>query len=51
MSSASSVCLDILESISNAGMRDSLGTVQLSGKEGAKRKCCKAIVEELEARR
>jgi len=34
MSSASSVCLDVLESISNAGTRDSSGTVQLSGKPG-----------------
>jgi len=37
MSSASSACLDVLESISNARMGDSLGTVQLSGKSGGKR--------------
>jgi len=33
--------LCVRESISNAGMRDSLGIVQLSGKPGEKRKHCK----------
>jgi len=39
------------ESIANAGMRDSFGIVQLSGKPGEKRKDCKASVNELEVRR
>jgi len=42
-------------SIANAGMRDSFGIVQLSGKPGErpgeKRKHCEASVKELEARR
>ena len=45
----------VRESIANAGMRDSFGIVQLSGKPGEKpgekRKHCKAWVKELEARR
>ena len=47
--------LYVRESIANAGMRDSLGIVQLSGKPGEKpgekRKHCKASVRELKARR
>jgi len=37
-------------SIANAGMRDSFGIVQLSGKPGEKRKYCKISRKELEAR-
>jgi len=37
-----------VESIVNAGMRDSLGVVQLPGKMGKKRKHCKVSVKELE---
>jgi len=43
--------LYVRESIANAGMRNSLGIVQLSGKPGGKRKYFKASVKELEARR
>jgi len=43
--------LYVRESIANAGMRDSFGIVQLSGKPGEKRKHCKTSVKELEARR
>jgi len=47
--------LYVRESIANAGMRDSFGIVQLSGKPGEKpgekRKHCKASVRELKARR
>jgi len=43
--------LYVRESIANAGMPDSFGIVQLSGKPGEKRKHCKASVKELEARR
>jgi len=43
--------LYVRESIANAGMRDSFGIVQLSGKPGGKRKHCKASVKKLEARR
>jgi len=35
------LCSYVRESIANAGMRDSLGIVQLSGKLGEKRKHCK----------
>ena len=38
------------ESISNAGMHDSFGTMQLSGKPGGRLKRCKASVQEPEAR-
>jgi len=38
-------------SILNAGMCDSFGTVQLSGKPGEKRKHCKVSWKRLEARR
>ena len=41
--------LYVRESIANAGMRDSFGIVQLSGKPGEKRKYCKPSVRELEA--
>ena len=41
----------LVESISNAGMCDSFGAVQLSGKPGEKRERCKASVKEMEARR
>jgi len=45
----------VRESIANAGMRDSFGIAQLSGKPGEKpgekRKHCKASVRDLEARR
>jgi len=40
-----------VESIANAGIRDSFGIVQLSGKTGEKRKHCKVSRKELEARR
>jgi len=40
-----------VESIVKAGMRDSFGTVQPSGKPGEKRKHCKVSVKGLEARR
>jgi len=40
--------LDVRE-IANAGMRDSFGIVQLSGKPGEERKHCKVSVKELEA--
>ena len=43
--------LYVRESIANAGMRDSFGIVQLSGKPGEKQKHCKASVRGLEARR
>jgi len=43
--------LYVRESIANAGMRDSFGIVQLSGKPGEKRKHCKISRTELEARR
>jgi len=36
-------------SIANAGMRDSFGIIQLSGKPGEKRKHCKTSVRGLEA--
>jgi len=39
-----------VEGISNAGMRDSYGIMQLSGKPGEKRKHSKASMRELEAR-
>ena len=39
--------LYIWESIVNAGMRDSFGIVQLSGKLGEKRKYCKISRKEL----
>jgi len=42
------VCLDVRESIANAGMRDSFGIMQLSGKPGEKWKVSR---KELEARR
>jgi len=38
---ASGVCLDVREFIANAGMRNSFGIVQLSGKMGEKQKLCK----------
>jgi len=41
--------LCVRESIANAGMRDSFGIVQLSGKPGEKRKHCKANVRGLQA--
>ena len=41
-------CLDIRESIANAGMRDSFRIVQLSGKPREKWKHCKVSVKELE---
>jgi len=44
-------CLDIRESIANAGMHDSFGIVQLSGKPGEKRKYRKVSRKELEAPR
>jgi len=43
--------LYVRESIANAGMRDSFGIVQLSGKPGENRKHCKASVRGQEARR
>ena len=48
---ASGVCLDVRENIANAGMRDSFGIVQLSGKPGEKRKYYKVSRKGLEARR
>jgi len=39
-----------VESIVNAGMRDSLGFVQLSGKLREKQKHCKTSVKEVEPR-
>jgi len=44
-------CLNVRESIANAGMRDSFEIMQLSGKPGEKRKYCKITRKELEARR
>jgi len=41
--------LYVRESIANAGRRDSLGIVQLSGKPGEKRKYCKISRRDLEA--
>ena len=41
----------VRESIENAGMRDSFGIAQLSGKPGEERKYCKISRKELEARR
>jgi len=49
--SASGVCLDVWESIANAGMRDSFGIVRPSGKPGEKRRNCKLSRKALEARR
>jgi len=43
--------LHVRERIANAGMRDSFGIVQLSGKPAEKRKYCKICQKELEARR
>jgi len=43
--------LYVRESIANAGIRDSFGIVQLSGKPGEKRKYCEISRKELEARR
>jgi len=43
--------LYVRESIANAGMRDSFGILQLSGKSEEKRKYCKISRKELEARR
>jgi len=40
--------LDVRESIANAGIGDSFGIVQLSGKLGEKRKHCKVSVKEPE---
>jgi len=42
-------CLDVRESIANAGMCDSFGIVQLSGKPGEMRKHCEVSIIELEA--
>jgi len=39
---ASGVCLDVWESIANAGMSGSFGIVRFSGKPGEKEKHCKA---------
>jgi len=44
------VDLYVRESIANAGMRDSFGILQLSGKPEEKRKYCKISRKELEAR-
>ena len=49
--SAPGVCLGIRESIANAGMRNSFGVVQLSGKLGEKRKYCRVGQKELEDQR
>jgi len=46
---ASALVWRVWESIANAGMRDSFGIVQLSGKPGEKRKHCKVSVKNLEA--
>jgi len=43
--------LYVRESIANAGMRDSFGIVQLSGKPGEKGKYCKISRKALEAQR
>ena len=43
--------LYVRESIANAGMRDSFGIAQLSGKLREKREYCKINRKELEARR
>jgi len=43
--------LYIRETIANAGMCDSFGVVQLSGKPGEKRKYCKISRKEPKARR
>jgi len=43
-------CLDVRESIANAGMRDSSVIVQLSEKPGEKRKYCKVSRKELKVR-
>jgi len=55
MAPASGIWLYVRESIVNAGIRDSFGILQLSGKPGEKpgekRKHYKASVRELEARR
>jgi len=42
-------CLDVRESIANAGMCDRFGIMQLSGKPGEKRKHCKVSWKGLEA--
>jgi len=47
--SASGVLFGRSGSIANAGMRDIFGIVELSGKQGEKRKYCKVRREELEA--
>jgi len=49
--SASGVCLDVRESIANAGMCNSFEIVQLSRKPGRQQKHCKVRVKELETRR
>jgi len=43
--------LYVRERIANAGMRDSFGIAQLSGKPGEKRKYCRISRKELEVRR
>jgi len=43
--------LFVRESITNAGMGDSFGMVQISGKPGENRKYCKISRKELEVRR
>jgi len=43
--------LDVRESTAKAGMRDSFGIMQLSGKPGEKWKYCKVSRKELAARR
>ena len=45
------ICLDTREHWANARRSGGFGTGQLSGKQGKKRKCCKAGVEELEPRK
>jgi len=44
-------CLNVSESIANAGMRNGFGIMQLLGKPGEKRKHCKVSVKGLGARR
>jgi len=51
MAPPSGIGLYVRESIASAGMRDSFGIVQLSGKPGEKRKYCKISRKELEALR
>ena len=41
----------LVESISNAGMHESFGTVKPTGMSGETRERCRASVKELEARR